>query len=519
MNILYLGHAGLYIETKAGSILCDPWFNSAYFGGWWPFPANDHIDRERIAHPTYLYISHLHRDHFDPEFLAQVVDKGTTVLLPEYPLPTLSDELANLGFSQQLPLCAGEPTLLPGGLEVAIWPLVAPGDGPLGDSYLWVNDGDTRILNLNDAHPRDLEPVRALGRLDGLFLQFSGAIWYPMVYEFPDAIKADLGRKKRRAQMRRAEMFIRELSPTAVFPSAGPPALLDDDLFGWNDFDRDETNTFPDQQVFLDYLAGHGVAGGRLVLPGTEVAIRDGQAELTHHLEPGESITSIFQHKREYLTRYQTRMRSRLQAERESWPEPPTDLLMLLKKRLQPIMHVADLTAEQIGGDIVLDFGGGDGVRLDFKIRRVVAWDGGPARYIFRVNPALVTACLHQGLDDWVNALFLSFRFSAKREGEYNEAVYTFFKCLSLERIQFAEGYWMEINRDDELWQCQDYLVQRRCPHMKADLKRFSTVDANGILTCHMHGWQFDLKTGKCLNAHNRRLYRRPAHEQDGGTD
>jgi UDP-MurNAc hydroxylase len=111
---------------------------------------------------------------------------------------------------------------------------------------------------------------------------------------------------------------------------------------------------------------------------------------------------------------------------------------------------------------------------------------------------------------DWVNSLFLSFRFMARRDGPYNEAVYTFFKCLSPERIQYAEGYWLETHATTELWEVNGYAVQRRCPHLKADLSRFGSVDANDVLTCRMHGWQFDLATGRCLNASDRRLYRRP---------
>jgi len=42
-----------------------------------------------------------------------------------------------------------------------------------------------------------------------------------------------------------------------VFPCAGPPCFLDDDLRAFNDFDRDPTNIFPDQPVFLDELAAH----------------------------------------------------------------------------------------------------------------------------------------------------------------------------------------------------------------------------------------------------------------------
>ena len=45
---------------------------------------------------------------------------------------------------------------------------------------------------------------------------------------------------------------------------------------------------------------------------------------------------------------------------------------------------------------------------------------------------------------DWVNSLFLSMRFSAKRRGQYNEYVFTFFKCLSAERMSYAEGWYAE---------------------------------------------------------------------------
>ena len=69
MQITFLGQAGLFVETKGVSILCDPWFNPSFFGAWYPFPANDGIDPERIGHPTYLYVSHLHHDHFDPRYL------------------------------------------------------------------------------------------------------------------------------------------------------------------------------------------------------------------------------------------------------------------------------------------------------------------------------------------------------------------------------------------------------------------------------------------------------------------
>ena len=42
--------------------------------------------------------------------------------------------------------------------------------------------------------------------------------------------------------------------------------------------------------------------------------------------------------------------------------------------------------------------------------------------------------------------------------------------------------------------------VQRRCPHLKADLSRFGHIE-DGVLTCQMHGWKWDLSDGSCLTS------------------
>ena len=49
---------------------------------------------------------------------------------------------------------------------------------------------------------------------------------------------------------------------------------------------------------------------------------------------------------------------------------------------------------------------------------------------------------------DWVNTIFLSTRFKAWRVGGYNEYLYTFFKCLTDERIAYADGWFAETHDD-----------------------------------------------------------------------
>ena len=100
-----------------------------------PFPANDGIDPERIGHPTFLYVSHLHHDHFDPRYLRDHVDKDATVLLPAYPIEDLQKELRALGFHRFIESVDLEP-FEAGPLTLTIHALVAPTDGPIGDSAL-----------------------------------------------------------------------------------------------------------------------------------------------------------------------------------------------------------------------------------------------------------------------------------------------------------------------------------------------------------------------------------------------
>ena len=117
---------------------------------------------------------------------------------------------------------------------------------------------------------------------------------------------------------------------------------------------------------------------------------------------------------------------------------------------------------------------------------------------------------------DWSNALFLSCRFRAWRAGEFNEFVYNFFKSLSEERIVRAEAearYRLAPPPEVEEIELGGYVMERWCPHRQADLCIFGEV-GDGVLTCHLHGWQFDLETGRCLTAEDRHLRVRPARSR-----
>ena len=126
-------------------------------------------------------------------------------------------------------------------------------------------------------------------------------------------------------------------------------------------------------------------------------------------------------------------------------------------------------------------------------------------RYGFAIAAELVRTVLRDDEPDWVNTIFLSTRFSAWRVGGYNEYLYTFFKCLSDERIAYADGWFAEAHDDTASIELDGFQIQRRCPHLKADLSKFGVVEGT-TLTCNLHGWQWNLETGRCLTSKGHEL-------------
>jgi UDP-MurNAc hydroxylase len=150
------------------------------------------------------------------------------VLLPDYPTDELERELAGLGFRTFLRTRSGVP-MQRDGLPIMIASLTGPSDGPIGDSALSLDDGRTMILNQNDAHPLDIEQLRDFGDVHGSFTQFSGAIWWPMVYDLPEGARKEFARRKRAGQSDRALRSIDAVGAARVFPTAVHPSFLDEE--------------------------------------------------------------------------------------------------------------------------------------------------------------------------------------------------------------------------------------------------------------------------------------------------
>jgi UDP-MurNAc hydroxylase len=332
-----------------------------------------------------------------------------------------------------------------------------------------------------------------------------------MVYEMPEADKRALCEAKVDAQFARAMRYVENIDARHVVPSAGPPAFLDDELFALNMIDGDELSIFPDQTAFLARLAAVG-RNGIMNIPGTTIDIGPDSIEVTH---PVPDVEAIFTDKRSYLTQYQADWKPWLDDLKASWNPPSTDLLATLQEWWEPLLEMAPTLRAQVGANVLLRAGDRP-ILIDFPAGEVRLHDGEEYSFRFDIPRELVETVVAQRAVDWSNSLLLSCRFTAWRAGEFNEYVYNFLKSLSRERMRRTEAEVVrKLTPADELAdepdiRVGDYIVQRRCPHRNADLAAFGEIDGCEFV-CTLHGWRFDLETGRNKTAADQPIRIRPA--------
>lgn len=499
MRITGLGHAGMFIETAGGSILCDPVIGPSFYGSWFPFPDNRGLDWERFGRADFLYISHRHRDHFDPRLMQRYIPKDIRVLLPEYPTDDLEDDIRRLGYTNIVYTEAGVPLQF-GALKLMITPLRAPSDGPIGDSSLSIDDGTASILNQNDSHPLDLEKLLGFAKPEAYFTQTSGAIWWPMVYDLPQDAKQNFARLKRDAQNKRAMYYIEKVDAEHVFPMAGPPMFLRDELFRYNGWGAEDDAIFTDQAQFLAHMREvRPQQKGHLFVPGTQVDLNDGELRISQTLYTDAEIDRIFTRKWEYLAEQQAARQQELRDEEASRAPvlAPAEMLGELKAWWEPLLRKSRTIRLGVGGPVRMTIGALDLV-VDFPKAKVREYAGEDCEFWYTIPADLVSTNIRDHEIDWSNSIFLSMQFAAGRKGKFNEFIYTFFKCLSNDRIEYVENWYSEQADTSEDVQLGDWMVQRRCPHLRADLSKTGKIE-DGVLTCSMHDWKWDLASGRCL--------------------
>lgn len=260
INVRYIYSACIVTETPDITVLHDPWFTDGiYDGSWFTFPkVQDPL--EKIGDCDYIFISHIHPDHYDYRFLRSYFELygPKPVLIADHHPNHLERKMKSDGIE---PLVLRE-TLVVGSTSIYIMPHVTGSRSDI-DSAIVVKYQDRgnrihSVVNANDI-VFDTEMMEGLkkiaGEIDILLCGYTGAGPYPQTYfQLDDPRLPKAASEKKQAFFERYKTLIGFMRAKVNIPFAGT-YLLGGHLAGLNHFrgvaDAVEVTEFDSNAVVL----------------------------------------------------------------------------------------------------------------------------------------------------------------------------------------------------------------------------------------------------------------------------
>ena len=474
----FLGHAGMYVETEGGTRALRPVVHARLLRVVVPVPA------QRRARPGRVLVARTTSTSRTCTTTTSTrrgspstSTRAATVLLPGVRArpPRAGAARPRLHASSSTPSTPSRSQL--GALEVAILAMTAPADGPAGDSALVLARLDRpapeperrpapRPPRARGARPvrRALHPVLRRDLVpDGLRL--------PARREAPRSASASgptrwSGRCTTCATSHAPHVF--PVAGSAVLPRRRPVRVQ-------RPRRRPGQHLPGPDRVPRRARSGAGSPAASCSCPGRVATLVDGGCTVEQpagRRVAGRDLRRQARRDRAVPRRLARRGSS---AERASWPRASRSTSSrALREWWEPLLDVAPLTRAGVGGAVLLHLGD-VGVLIDFPAGTVREWAGEPVVYRIDTDRALVESCIERHVEDWVNELFLSCRFRAHRDGSVQRVRLHVLQVPLARADGVLRGPLREPgpSRSDEMFRCGDYLVQKRCPHLRADLERF----------------------------------------------
>ncbi len=145
MEIQHYSNSFLSVKSGKTKLICDPWVGTTSENAWISDPL--HFGGKKIINninPKYIYISHLHCDHFDPILLRKINKKNTVIIIKKFKIPTIKNRIKKIGFKNILELNEWTAKRLSKDITVAIVPQMTNNNEGIDSSIEY--DLDTSIL-------------------------------------------------------------------------------------------------------------------------------------------------------------------------------------------------------------------------------------------------------------------------------------------------------------------------------------------------------------------------------------
>jgi len=505
MDITYLGHAGFYVEAEQFVLVMDPWLSpeGAFDSAWFQFPCNHYLAPwlcealRQTKKERFVYVSHEHRDHFDPDFLSKLPLQDITFLVPRFDRPALREELAKFRPKAIVPVDHGQQINVPGGAVR----LFLDDGGINRDSAILVKSRGESFLNMNDCKLYDevADIAQAEGPISVFTCQFSGATWHPTCYEYDPAEYTRISSHKLKSKFEMVARAISAVQPKCFIPSAGPACFLDPMLFHIN---FQPVNIFPRTAQFFSFL--------RERLNGIPTAMVD--------MMPGDVWRSISQqfrplgtqrvdeanfasYLRSYAARYERYFADRQPKPAEADIRKTVDLLQTaLQTKLEPLALNARIQVPLYFGLSDVD---GKLLRIDFPAKRVDPVSQiQDADYYSLTTPSWQIQRVLDGKITW-EEFALTFRVRLNRKPDIYQTLIQGFLLMEPEDMNTFCSKLLEIEQRQMRITIEAggtrYSIDRYCPHQGADLAQ-GWLSEGRYWVCPRHRWHFALdKEGQCM--------------------
>ena len=486
MRVTFLGHAGMFVETEGGIGPVRPVVQPGVLRLVVPVPAQRHASiRVAVRRARTTSTSRTCTTTTSTRSGSRThVDRAATVLLPGVPSSTTSSDALRGPRLHRVRAHRARRSRcqLPGGLQVAILAMTAPADGPAGDSALVLarlDRGDPQPERRPAARPRtsSRRSVRST-RTSPSSPARSGTRW--STTSRPRRSGA-LGIRKRADQMERAMHYVarrrragtssrspvrRASSTTTCSRSTTSTAI--------------PANIFPDQTV-VPRRDGSARASRAASCSCRARSRRSRDGGVHDRAAGGRRAPGRDLRRRARVPRALPRRLGATgsSAEQASWPRDRIDVVAELRDVVGAAARRRAADARRgVGGAVLLhvgdvgvliDFPAGDGARVGGRAggvphrRRPRARRVAASSATSRTGSTSCSCRAGSGRTARVSTTSTSTRSSsASRSSGWRTARAT--------TRALAEP-------SDEMFRCGDYLVQKRCPHLRADLERFGSVD------------------------------------------
>lgn len=233
MKITHFSNSFISVTSQGTSLVCDPWSGKANGGGWQSFPEfqTDSL-RQHLAGARYIYLSHLHDDHFHPDTLRALGLLDREFIIKRFQAPVMRERLRRMGVDRIYELEPFECRRF-GPFDLSIIPQMTSTSSGLTDDVRY--DLDTSIaikadnkvffnqvdnpLSFEDLKVVNFHVTQHLGPIDVVCAMSGAASEYPHLFIGID------GRAEKRRIIERAltdlVAWLGLLKPTFFFPAGG----------------------------------------------------------------------------------------------------------------------------------------------------------------------------------------------------------------------------------------------------------------------------------------------------------